>query len=40
MDRIVYNAYELPTSHTNLRRIYDSRKLKKLVDEIEKKPAR
>ena len=40
MDRIVYNAYELPTSQTTLRRIYDSRKLKTLVEEIEKKPAR
>lgn len=36
MDRIVHNAYEIPSSDTNLRKIYDSKKLKKLVDEIEK----
>ncbi len=35
MDRIVYNAYEIPTNETNLRKIYDSKKLKKLMDEIE-----
>ena len=36
MDRIVYNAYEIPTSESNLRKIYESRKLRKLVKEIEK----
>lgn len=36
MDRIVYNGYEIPTNETNLRKIYDSKRLKKLVDEIEK----
>ena len=35
MDRIVHNAYEIPTSETNLRKIYDTKKLKKLVDSIE-----
>ena len=35
MDRIIHNAYELPTNETNLRKLYDSKKLKKLVDEIE-----
>lgn len=35
MDRIVHNAYEIPSSETNLRKIYDSMKLKKLVAEIE-----
>lgn len=35
MDRIVHNAYEIPGSETNLRKIYDSMKLKKLVAEIE-----
>ncbi len=35
MDRIIHNAYEIPTNETNLRKLYDSRKLKKLVDEIE-----
>ena len=35
MDRIVHNAYEIPGSETNLRKIYDSEKLKKLVAEIE-----
>ena len=36
MDRIIHNAYEIPTSETNLRKMYDSKKLKRLVDEIEK----
>lgn len=36
MDRIVHNAYEIPSSETNLRKIYDSKKLEKLVAEIEK----
>lgn len=36
MDRIVYNAYEIPTSENNLRKMYESRKLRKLVAEIEK----
>ena len=35
MDRIIHNAYEIPTNETNLRKLYDSKKLKKLVDEIE-----
>ena len=35
MDRIVHNAYEIPTSETNLRKIYDTKRLKKLVDSIE-----
>ncbi len=35
MDRIVHNAYEIPSSETNLRKLYESKKLKKLVDEIE-----
>ena len=35
MDRIIHNAYEIPANETNLRKLYDSRKLKKLVDEIE-----
>ena len=35
MDRIVHNTYEIPTSETNLRKIYDTKKLKKLVDSIE-----
>ena len=35
MDRIIHNAYEIPTSETNLRKIYDSKKLKRLIDEIE-----
>ena len=36
MDRIVYNAYEIPTNETNLRKIYDTKRLQKLVDSIEK----
>ena len=36
MDRIIHNAYEIPTSETNLRKMYDSKKLKRLVEEIEK----
>ncbi len=28
MDRVVYNAYEIPTSETNLRKIYDTKMLK------------
>ena len=36
MDRIVYNSFEIPKNRTNLRKIYDSKKLKKLIDEIEK----
>ncbi|MCR5596459.1 MAG: ATP-binding protein [Lachnospiraceae bacterium] len=35
MDRIIHNAYEIPTSETNLGKIYDSKKLKRLIDEIE-----
>ena len=35
MDRIIHNAYEIPANETNLRKLYDSKKLKKLVDEIE-----
>ena len=35
MDRLIHNACELPTNETNLRKLYDSKKLKKLVDEIE-----
>ncbi len=35
MNRIVHNAYEIPSSETNLRKLYESKKLKKLVDEIE-----
>lgn len=35
MDRIIHNAYEIPTNETNLRKLYDSKKLKKLVGEIE-----
>ncbi len=31
MDRIIHNAYEIPTNETNLRKLYDSKKLKKLV---------
>jgi len=34
MDRIIHNAYEIPANETNLRKLYDSKKLKKLVDEI------
>lgn len=36
MDRIVHNAYEIPSSETNLRKIYDSKKLANLKAEIEK----
>ncbi len=36
LDRIVYNAYTIPTGETNLRKIYETRKLKKLMTEIEK----
>ncbi len=36
MDRIVHNAYEIPTNEINLRKIFDGRKLKELVAEIEK----
>ncbi|NBJ92912.1 ATP-binding protein [Parablautia muri] len=35
MDRIIHNAYEIPTNETNLRKLYDSKKLKRLVDKIE-----
>lgn len=35
MDRIIHNAYEIPTSETNLRKIYDRKRLQKLVDAIE-----
>ena len=35
MDRIIHNGYEIPTNETNLRKLYDSKNLKKLVDEIE-----
>ena len=36
MDRIVHNAYEIPSTETNLRKIYDSKKLRKLIEEIER----
>ena len=36
LDRIVYNAYTIPTGETNLRKIYETRKLRKLMTEIEK----
>lgn len=36
MDRIVHNAYEIPSTETNLRKIYDTKKLKKLMEDIEK----
>jgi len=36
MDRIVYNAYEIPTNETNLRKIYDTKRLKNLVESLEK----
>lgn len=36
MDRIVHNAYEIPSSETNLRKIYESKKLANLKAEIEK----
>lgn len=36
MDRIVHNAYEIPRSETNLRKIYESKKLADLKAEIEK----
>ncbi len=35
MDRIIHNAYEIPANETNLGKPYDSKKLKKLVDETE-----
>ena len=35
MDRIIHNAYEISTNETKLRKLHNSRKLKKLVDEIE-----
>lgn len=35
MDRIVHNAYTIPTNETNLRKIYDSKRLKSLLKEIE-----
>lgn len=34
INRLIHNAYEIPTNETNLRKLYDSKKLKKLVDEI------
>lgn len=36
MDRIVHNAYEIPSTETNLRKIYDSKKLENLKAEIER----
>ena len=36
MDRIVHSAYEIPSSETNLRKIYESKKLANLKAEIEK----
>lgn len=35
MDRIIHNAYEIPANERNLRKLYDTKNLKKLVDEIE-----
>ena len=35
MDRIIHNANEIPANETNLRKLYDSGKLKRLVDETE-----
>lgn len=34
MDRIIYNTFEIPAGETNLRKIYESRKLKKLMTAI------
>jgi len=34
MDRIVHNSYEIKTSDTNLRKIYDGKKAQKLIDSI------
>ncbi len=36
MDRIVHNAYEIPSTETNLRKLYDSKKLANLKAAIEK----
>ena len=36
MDRIVHNAYPIPSTETNLRKLYDSKKLANLKAEIEK----
>lgn len=35
MDRIVHNAYEIPSTETNLRKIYDNKRLEDLKSEIE-----
>lgn len=35
MDRIIHNAYEMPSNETNLRKIYDSKKLRNLIKQIE-----
>jgi len=35
MDRIIHNSYPLPSSETNLRKLYDNRKLRSLVEVIE-----
>lgn len=34
MDRIIHNAYTIPTSEVNLRQIYDSKKLQSMVSKL------
>lgn len=35
MDRIIHNAYEIPSTETNLRKIYDNKRLQKMIHSIE-----
>lgn len=32
MDRIIHNSYTIPTTDNNLRKLYDSKKAKAVID--------
>lgn len=34
MDRIIHNSYKIPTTDTNLRKLYDSKKAKAVIDAL------
>lgn len=34
MDRIIHNSYTIPTTDNNLRKLYDSKKAKAVIDSL------
>ena len=34
MDRIIHNSYTIPTTDNNLRKLYDSKKAKVVIDSL------